>query len=251
MWRTTSSMKNGLPSVSPCSACTNAGVAGARRRARDQLGHLGLGRARRARAAAACPRGAGRRPARAAGGRSSLGFAVGAEEQRAARLRARARGGAAAAASGGRPSAGRRTRARAARSRADLAEQRGDRVEEAVGAARRPPSPRERSPARGRAGGGPNSGSRIAELGRAGAEPRRAASSSGAPADQPRSISTTGWYGVERLLVEAPVEHDRAVVVRARGRARRPARVLPMPASPASSTSARCRAAASRQQRSS
>ena len=30
MWRTTSSMKNGLPSVSPASACTKDSVAGAR-----------------------------------------------------------------------------------------------------------------------------------------------------------------------------------------------------------------------------
>ena len=38
-------MKNGLPSVSPCSACTNAGSAGGDAERHDQLGDLRLGEA--------------------------------------------------------------------------------------------------------------------------------------------------------------------------------------------------------------
>ena len=80
------------------------------------------------------------------------------------------------------------------RLRADLADQRGHGVEEAealgVGLRRRTAT----APAWS-AGGGPNSGSRIASSA-ARAPSRSRSASSGAPADQPRSISTTGWYGV-------------------------------------------------------
>ena len=108
-WRTISSMKNGLPSVSRYSACTNPrdGVPPARRR--DQLDRLCLRQPADVQLAhQPVPAQPGQRGLEALA--PPLDVPVGAEDRARGRTAASGPGGAAAAASGGRPSAGRRAR---------------------------------------------------------------------------------------------------------------------------------------------
>ena len=145
-----------------------------------------------------------------------LALAVGAEEQRPRAARASARGGAAAAASAGPPTAGRRRRARpGVRRRSRPAARRRRRRS---GSAARPPRRRPAPPSwsSGPRAAAPNSGSRIdSSAARGPSRSRRM--SSGAPADQPAQHLHHRLVRRQRLLVEAPVEHRRAVAVRHRG----------------------------------
>ena len=190
MWRTTSSMKNGLPSVSPASACTKDSDAGAEASSATSSPTSRLGQAAQLQPAqrALAPQVADQLVQRVAVG--DLALAVGADEQHAPR---RGRAHQVAQQLQRRPVGPVQVveHQHDRRLRADLAQQRGDGVEEAeplrVGL-----RAGDRRRDRWSAGGGPNSGSRIASSAARGPS-RSRSESSGAPADQPRSISTTGW----------------------------------------------------------
>ena len=209
-WRTTSSMKNGLPSVSSCSSSTNAGVAGGAAERGDERRRSRPRRGRRARSARASPRAAGRRAApraprspssRARGGQEQRALRRGRADEMAEQLERRQVGPVEVV-----------EHDEQRRVAGDLGQQRGDRVEQAqpLGAglaARAAASPRPRRRAA-------QLGQDEPELGGARAEPLGERRRARRRRPSRAASRTTGWYGRGRLLVEAAEEHDGAVVVR-------------------------------------
>ena len=232
-WCTTSSMKNGLPSVSPCSSSTNAGVDG-----------------RPPSAATSAPVSSASRPASV----DPLEHAVAAQagEQRGERLaplvRARRREEQHALGRRRAHEVPEQLERRAVgpvqvvehdeqrRVARDLDEQRRDRVEQAQPLRRRTPCRAACRPRRPT--GAPNSGSSDPELRRARAEPRRPAAR--ATRRRPSRAASARTAG----RAPAPPRRSGRRARRRRRRARAPpssaaSRVLPIPASPASTTSPR------------